>query len=315
MRKIMNRKWMFVLIALLALNGCNQQKDNTTKTILSGKIRVAVVNYPLKYFTERIGGDFIEVLYPVPADVDPAYWYPGEEAISIFHKADVIFLNGAGYAHWLNTVSLPGSKLHNTSAALHDQFIGIEGQTTHTHGPEGEHAHGETAFTTWLDPLLAIEQAEAINGTLSGVLPEKKESLNVRFQSLKEDLQAIDREIESIVSLLADQALLFSHPVYQYLEKRYSLQGKSVHWEPDQFPDAEMWNDLENMLGTFAVKWMVWEGEPMTKTVEKLKEYDIESIVFAPCGNTPEKGDYLTVMKQNIYNLQVAFSGEKVPDL
>jgi len=306
---------MFVLIALLTLNGCNQQKTSTTKTNLTGKIRVAVVNYPLKYFTERIGGDLTEVLYPVQENVDPAYWNPDEETLEILQEADIIFLNGAGYAQWLNIVSLPGSKVVNTSDAINDQFIVIEGQTTHAHGPEGEHAHGDIAFTTWLDPILAIEQADAIKETLSGILPEKKESLNERFQSLKEDLQAIDREIESIVSLRADQALLFSHPVYQYLEKRYSLQGKSVHWEPDQFPDAEMWNDLENMLRTYPAKWMVWEGEPMIETVEKLKEYGIGSIVFAPCGNTPETGDYLSVMKQNTYNLQVAFEEGKVPDL
>lgn len=69
------------------------------------------------------------------------------------------------------------------------------------------------------------------------------------------------------------------------------------------------------MLSTYAVKWMVWERESMTKTVEKLKEYGIESIVFTPCGNTPETGDYFSVMKQNMYNLQVAFAVEKVPDI
>lgn len=306
---------MIVLIVLLALNGCNQQKASTTTTTLAGKIRVAVVNYPLKYFTERIGGDLTEVLYPVQEDVDPAYWNPGEEALGILQEADVIFLNGAGYSQWLNMVSLPGSKVVNTSDALKGQFIGIEGQTTHVHGTEGEHAHGDIAFTTWLDPILAIEQADAIKEALSEILPREKESFINGFQALKEDLLALDREIESVVSLLEDQVLLFSHPVYQYLEKRYSLQGSSVHWEPDQFPDAEMWNDLENMLSSYAVKWMVWEGEPMIETVEKLKEYGIGSIVFAPCGNTPETGDYLSVMKQNTYNLQVAFAGEKVPDL
>jgi len=34
----------------------------------------------------------------------------------------------------------------------------------HTHGPEGEHAHENLASTTWLDPILAVEQARAIQG-------------------------------------------------------------------------------------------------------------------------------------------------------
>ena len=311
----MNRNWILVIIALLALNACNQQKASKPNTAQTGKIRVVVVNYPLKYFTERIGGDLTEVLYPIQGDVDPAYWVPDEEAIAILQGVDVIFLNGAGYAQWLNKVSLPGSKLANTSEIFQDRFIEIKGQTTHTHGPEGKHAHGSIAFTTWLNPLLAIEQAYAVKETLSGILPQKKELFTERYLALKEDLQTLDREIESVISMQADGALLYSHPVYQYFDKRYSLDGKSLHWEPDQFPDTDMWNSLEDMLNTYAVKWMIWEGIPMTETVERLKEYGIESIVFTPCGNTPASGDYLSLMKQNILNLQGAFARNEAPDL
>ncbi len=312
---MMNRNWILVIIALMALNACNQQKTSKPKDAQAGKIKVAVVNYPLKYFTERIGGDLTEVLYPIQDDVDPSYWSPVEEAVAIFQEADVIFLNGAGYAQWLNKVSLPGSKLVNTSDAIGDRIIEMEGQTTHTHGPEGKHAHGSIAFTTWLDPLLAIEQADAVKETLSGIKPQEKEFFTERFLALKEDLQALDREIESVISMQADRTLLYSHPVYQYFDKRYSLEGKSLHWEPDQFPDTDMWNSLEDMLSTHAVKWMIWEGMPMTETVERLKEYGIESIVFTPCANTPETGDYLSVMKQNILNLKGAFARNETPDL
>ena len=88
----MNRNWIVVIIALLALSACNQQKASKPKAAQAGKIRVAVVNYPLRYFTERIGGDLTEVLYPIQGDVDPAYWNPEEKAIAIFQEVDVIFL-------------------------------------------------------------------------------------------------------------------------------------------------------------------------------------------------------------------------------
>jgi zinc transport system substrate-binding protein len=69
------------------------------------------VNYPLKYFAERIGGDHVRVEFPAPADVDPAYWNPALAGISAFQKADLILLNGAGYAKWIAKVSLPRSKI------------------------------------------------------------------------------------------------------------------------------------------------------------------------------------------------------------
>ena len=310
----MKWKWIFGLIVLLVLSGCDQKKTSSTTNAASGKLELMVVNYPLKFFAERIGGDLVEVQFPAPGDTDPAYWTPGGETITAFQEADLILLNGAGYAQWLNKVSLPSSKLINTTYSVRDQYIEIEGQTTHTHGPEGKHAHGELAFTTWLDPELAIAHADAIRKALSKELPGNSEYFNEHFLVLTEELQKIDKEIEELITQIPAKSLVFSHPVYQYFEKRYALHGKSVHWEPEQFPDRGMWQNLEVILEGYSAKWMVWEGEPLTQTMDKLKEYGMGSIVFDPCGNTPEKGDYISVMQQNINNLRAAFSTQQEAD-
>jgi zinc transport system substrate-binding protein len=52
---------------------------------------------------------------------------------------------------------------------------------------------------------------------------------------------------------------------------------------------------------------MIWEGEPLPESVAKLKEMGIESIVFDPCGNRPDEGDFLSVMKNNVANLRRIF--------
>ena len=80
-------------------------------SMAAGPLSIYVVNYPLKYFAERIGGDHVRVEFPAPADVDPAYWNPDLAVISAFQKADLILLNGAGYAKWIAKVSLPRSKI------------------------------------------------------------------------------------------------------------------------------------------------------------------------------------------------------------
>jgi zinc transport system substrate-binding protein len=90
---------------------------------------IAVVNYPLKYFAERIAGDQIEVVFPIPADVDPAFWIPEPEGVLTFQAADLIFLNGATYSKWLNTVSLPRRKLVNTSQSFEEQYIRVKDPT------------------------------------------------------------------------------------------------------------------------------------------------------------------------------------------
>ena len=40
--------------------------------LLAGeKLTVYTVNYPLQYFAERIGGEYVEVIFPAPGDEDP----------------------------------------------------------------------------------------------------------------------------------------------------------------------------------------------------------------------------------------------------
>ena len=76
----------------------------------------------------------------MPADEDPAYWMPDAETISNYQQADLILLNGAGYEQWVDSASLPKSKLCNTSVAFAKYYIPLEDALTHSHGPEGMHA-------------------------------------------------------------------------------------------------------------------------------------------------------------------------------
>ena len=115
------------------------------------KLQVYTVNYPLAYFAQKIAKDHADVFFPVPASEDPAYWMPDAQIISRYQKADLILLNGAGYAKWTAKVSLPRSKMVDTSKTFKDRYIYTKAAVTHSHGPEGKHAHENLAFTTCLE--------------------------------------------------------------------------------------------------------------------------------------------------------------------
>ncbi|NBO50675.1 MAG: hypothetical protein EBU80_13370 [Chitinophagia bacterium] len=44
---------------------------------------------------------------------------------------------------------------------------------------------------------------------------------------------------------------------------------------------------------------MIWEGEPEKESVAKLEAIGVKSLVFDPCGNVPDGGNFLSVMKAN----------------
>jgi zinc transport system substrate-binding protein len=296
------------LWTVLWLGGCgdkNETAENEDAT--DGPFEVFVVNYPLRYFTERIAGDLVVVHFPAPTDIDPAYWSPDNDVLANCQAADLILINGAGYASWLDKVSLPTARMVNTCRGLEDRLILITEQLTHSHGPGAEHAHAGFAFTTWLDFSLALEQARKIKEALAVRLPEHRDRFEAGFQSLENDLLALDKRMADLVVSTAARPVIFSHPVYQYLENRYGLAGSSLHWEPGEAPNAKMWRDLEAILAEHPARWMIWEGAPLPATAQRLDALGVTGLVFSPCGNTPEKGDFLSVMNANITALQVVF--------
>lgn len=289
-------KWSIVALCGLMVVGCSKQEEPIPEM---GKPTVAAVNYPLAYFAERIAGDQVSVVFP-EMDGDPAFWKPAPEDVVKFQEADLILLNGASYAKWVPTVSLPQRKMLNTSVGLEDQFIALDGTVTHTHGPGAAHAHGDLAFTIWLDPEMAIHQAASIQRFLA----EKWDIATAGLVSLEADLKELDESLVAAFKKVGNQPLLGSHPVYQYLARRYDLNMRSVHWEPDAVPDQAMWRELNDILEAHEATVMLWEDAPLPEVIEMLNEKGIKSIVFNPCGNRPASGDYLSVLLQNLKALE-----------
>jgi len=271
------------------------------------KLTVYAVNYPLAYFAERIGGDSVAVVLPVPADVDPAFWELGANGIAGFQQADLILLNGAGYAKWLKRASLPRRKLVNTSAAFQHDYISVEQAVTHQHGPGGDHSHAGTAFTTWLDLNQARMQVKAILSALEKQGPEHADIFRQNYTLLEKDLVNLDQTLTAIVAQDSDKPFIASHPVYQYLARRYKINLQSVMWEPGVVPDQNQWNALQQLLAAHNAKWMIWEDEPDEQSLARLQAVGINSLIFKPCANVPEEGDFISVMKNNIMELKKAF--------
>lgn len=297
-------------VSLLVQTGCDQQSSGSSgdasaeAAVDGGAFVVQTVNYPLAYFAGRIAGEHADVQFLAPADGDPAFWVPDRDSIVRLQSADLILANGATYAKWMNGVSLPTSKIVDTSASFADAFIETDGGVVHSHGVGGEHSHGGTAFTTWLDMTQARAQAEAARDALIARLPDHADAFNANADALFADLESIDAELAAVGESLAGTPLVGSHPVYQYLSRRYGLSLEALHWEPEMTITTENHGELAELRAEHPAAWMVWEGEPSAEAIAELDGVGVRSIVFDPCGNRPDEGDWLSVMRANIEALR-----------
>lgn len=295
---------LMLMLGLLASCSPRTVAPSQEKGHPTGRLQIAVANYPLAYFVERIGSLEVDVIYPVPADVDPAFWQPKDDEVARLQKADLIVMNGATYSKWAEKVTLPEDKVLDTSASFKDRFIQVKSAVTHSHGKQGEHSHDGTAFTTWLDFQQAIVQADAICSALQKLKPESIEMFALNFDLLKRDLLMLDSRMDAVSKKLAGQPIVASHPVYQYWARRYNLDLQAVLWEPEEVPTEAQMTDLKNILAGHPAKVMIWEGEPAPESVAKLKAIGLAGVVFDPCGNKPEKGDWHEVMAADISALE-----------
>ena len=293
---------VFLLSLLLAACGGESAPESATADAVKTRPLIIASNYPLYFFAREIAGDSAEVIFP-PMEGDPVNWKPGSEAIARMQSADLVILNGAGYETWLGWVSLPDGILLDTSAGIGDRLIPLQEETVHQHGPEGEHSHQGFAFTIWLDPTLAMEQASVFEQAISELVPQNQQAHRARLATLQARLAALDEELRIAFEAVGGQPLVFSHPVYQYLAARYGLNGVSVHWEPGEDPGIKAWIDFQNVLRSHPAELMIWEDEPGDVTADQLEQFGIKAIPFHTASNLPEGSDYFEVMNANLDRL------------
>lgn len=291
------------VLALLSLAACGGDQGQPPADPAPTTTVVVASNYPVYYMATRIadGVAGAQQLVLPEMDGDPAFWTPTDEQIVTLQQADVILINGAGAEPWIDLVTLEEQRLVDTSAGA--DLIPLETAVAHRHGPEGEHAHEGTAHTTWLDPRQATTQADVIANALAGLDPGNESTYRANADELKNDLAKLDVQLAEVMAQLGDRAVLFSHPVYQYLERRYGINGASVHWEPGEAPSTAAWIELQQVLASHPATIMIWEDEPLPATASRLADAGIRSIVFHTAANRPEQGDYLMVMRANVDRL------------
>ncbi len=311
-----------VLVTATLLAGCGSDKNensagnisetsSTPSQSLELPIKILTVNYPLEFFASRIAGELADVSYPGTANSDPAYWTPSTEDAQQYQQADLVLLNGAGYAQWLDKFSLPRKNQLNTGAAFREQWIQETESVTHSHGPDGEHTHTGFATTLWLDPMQAIQQAGAIRSTLSRMLPESSRTFDQNHRELIEELNHLDSELGNLLAEQINEPWLASHPVYQYFGRRYELNLRSVHWEPGQELGSSDWEELDQILEEHPAKWMLWEGEPAETVASGLKDRGITPVVFEIISTQSDGKDYLESMWENFNRLQTSINKNK----
>ena len=239
--------------------------------------------------------------------IDPSSWKPTSKAVAKMQAANRILANGAGYESWLQTTTLTESKIVKTADRFKDRWIREAADVEHKHGPVGEtDQQGKSAFTTWLDPDLAIQQARVICDTLVELAPDKKPGFETRFGELEQQLRDLRKQLLEQGPNLSEKHVVSSQPVFQYLARALNLSISNVNFHPTGSPSEQQWKEFDALLAERPAALMIWNDEPTKETRAELAKREISVVVFDPLNRKPTDGDFLSGMQKNIDRLKVA---------
>ena len=298
-----------ILLLLLPLAACEKPTPGVRAPTTDGVVRTTF--YPTTYFAQRIAGDRVPVECPVPDDVDPIFWSPSDDAIGAYQRAALVIVNGAGFERWVERVAMPRTRVVDTAAGFADEHIHMDA-VTHSHGPAGDHSHEGLDGHTWLDPILAIRQAETIRDALIRRFPEDADAFGDGFDGLERDLRALDGELADVTDSLVGVRLLASHPAYNYVARRHGWTITNLDLDPEAALDTETTDAIRSALASDDPAIMLWESAPRPETAAALEQgLGIRSVVFSPAelvesARRAAGEDYLSIMRGNIVRLRDA---------
>ena len=259
------KKTAFILSLLMViaafLSGCGQdgadQKEN------DDLLQVYTTVYPLQFFAQQIGGEYVNVETIYPPGADEHTFEPSQKDMMALADADLFFYIGLGLEGFVNKANktlenedvkmVPvGESLHldeegeHKEEASHEGEAAEEGHDDEEHADEDGHAHGDFDPHVWLDPIYANELALAIKNQLAEQMPEHKDTFEQNYTKLTAQFKDLDKEFSEVIGSAKRKEILVSHSAFSYWEERYGIQqisisGQSTTNEPSQ-------KELQNLI-------------------------------------------------------------------
>lgn len=288
---------LMITLFTIILSSCTT-KTNNTIPLDESKITVYTSFYAMYDFTNKIGGDKINLINLVPTGTEPHDWEPSPNDIVNLEQADVFIYSGGGMEGWTEKIleSVENKELIVIEASQNIEFLKSD-----------EHEEQEYDPHVWLDPMLAKEQMNEIKKGLIGADPKNKEYYENNYLSNAKLLDELDEEYKTTLSPFVRRDVIVAHDAYGYLCRAYELnqipiEGLNADFEPSP---ARM-TEIIKFAKENNIKTIFFEELVSPKVAEAIAdEIGAQTAILSPLEGIKEedlkKGkEYFSVMKDNL---------------
>ena len=202
----------------------------TTSTLAAPtkKVRIFVTVPPQAYLAEKIGGEAVEVHTLVGKGQDPHTFEPTPRQAAALAGASLFFTVDIPFERQLAAKIAAG----NRNLRSVDSTRGIVrlplAEAHHGAHAKDDHAENEADPHLWLAPDNLRIMADNMAAALSTAMPERKETVRKNLASLKQEINALDKQLTATLAPHRGKTFYVFHPAFGYFAQAYGLKQKAV---------------------------------------------------------------------------------------
>lgn len=280
-----------VLATLMSimLIGCETNTKATSESTTNDKLDIIVSIYPLKEFTEKIGGDKVEVTCLVPDNMEPHDYEPKTKDFEKLAKSEAFIYNGLGMETWVDSVN---EAIKDKGVIIVDSSNGVEVRKEE----EAVDPH------IWLSLKNAEIQSENIKNTLVQLDEKNKSYYEENYNKFVDELESLYNEYKPKFDKLSKKNFITGHAAFGYLCRDFGLTQKSVeNLFAEGEPTPKQLEDLVNFCKENNIKTVFSESLASPKVSETLaKEVQAEVVPILTLEAKEDDKNYIEAMKYNL---------------
>lgn len=283
------------IIGVVLFSQSEKERNNQDT---EGKLQVSASFYPMYFFASFIGGDKAKVSTITPFGVEPHDYEPTPQDIARMLKSNLIVLNGGMIEPWSSKIT---NDAHNNNTII------VVAGATGISGVMRNDPH------VWLDPLLAIEETKGIEQGFQKADPSNAQYYAENASRLESKLQALHEEFMQGLAACKQRDFVTSHAAFAHMAERYNLNQVAISGiSPDEEPSAKQLAKVADFVKEKGITYIFFEHLISPKLSQTIAtETGAQTLVLDPIEGLSQDAflrgdDYITVMRQNLHNLQIA---------
>lgn len=347
MKKILPLLLMSVVILVLTACGSNDESATPKETdtnSTSEQLTIHTTVYPLQYFAERIGGDYVNVKSIYPAGANEHSFDPTQKDMIALADSDLFFYIGLGLEGFVENAkktlanesvklvptadAVSEEDLHISTGHTHAEVIVEEDDHNHDHDGHDDHDEHATEATeeqqdhlhehdahVWLSPVISQQLAKVIKDELVAAMPEQEAIFNENYDALVTDLQLLHADFGAMAAEATSKTFFVSHAAFGYLAGHYGFNQVPVAGLNSQSePSQKELTSIVDLAKKENINYIFFEqnvSSNLAKVIQQEVGADtliLHNLSVLTQNDLNNDEDYFTLMRHNIDVLKQALT-------